>query len=125
MADAIELLIAPITRTQIVRFAGAGGDFNPMHHDEAFALAAGQPSVFAMGQLPAALLARAVRAAAGTGWEIERYAVRFSDRVWPGDALALRAWETARTADRVELELAAVRGEDVVVKGTATLRPRG
>jgi acyl dehydratase len=45
----LSLTTAPITRTQIVRFAGAAGDFNPMHHDEPFAQAAGQPGVFAMG----------------------------------------------------------------------------
>ena len=49
-----------VTRTQIVRFAGASGDFNPMHHDESFALSAGQPGVFAMGQLQAAMLASMV-----------------------------------------------------------------
>ena len=38
----------PLTRSHIVRYAGAGGDFNPIHHDEQFARAAGMPGAFGM-----------------------------------------------------------------------------
>ena len=41
------LEIGPITRTDIVRYAGASGDLNPIHHDEGFATSAGFPSVLA------------------------------------------------------------------------------
>jgi acyl dehydratase len=83
-----ELRVGPVTRTQIVRFAGAGGDFNPIHHDEEFARAAGQPTVFAMGQLQAALLARL--AADWLGRErLLSLSVRFTAKVWPGDELVL------------------------------------
>ena len=48
-----EVVVESLTRTQIVQYAGASGDFNPMHHDEKFATeAAGYPSVFAHGMLP-------------------------------------------------------------------------
>ena len=100
----------PVTRTQIVRFAGAAGDFNPMHHDEQFAQAAGQPSVFAMGQLTAAILGAAVADWFGAG-RVTGYGVRFKDKVWPGDRLVLRAsgdsprytLSVAREADGVEV----------------------
>jgi len=49
--------LGPVTQTDIVRFAGAGGDFNPLHHDPAAATAAGFPQPIAMGQLTAGLLA--------------------------------------------------------------------
>jgi acyl dehydratase len=80
--------VGPITRTQIVRFAGAGGDFNPIHHDEEFARSAGQPTVFAMGQLQAALLARLAADWLGPA-KLRSLSVRFTAKVWPGDELRL------------------------------------
>jgi acyl dehydratase len=112
MTAAFERVTAPVTRTQIVRFAGAAGDFNPMHHDEQFARAAGQPSVFAMGQLTAAILGAAVADWFGAE-HVTGYGVRFKDKVWPGDRLVLRAifsdaparytLSVAREADGVEV----------------------
>jgi len=76
----------PITRTDIVRYAGASGDFNPIHHDETFAKSAGCPTVFSVGMFQAALLA-----SFATRWlgahSIRRYSVRFIERVWPDDEL--------------------------------------
>ena len=117
---AFEQLTAPITRTQFVRFAGAAGDFNPMHHDEPFARANGQPSVFAMGQLTAALLGSAVAEWLGRG-NLAGYGVRFKNKVWPGDRLIL----TGRQDDEGRWELNAVREVDdvVVMTGWAIVRP--
>jgi 3-hydroxybutyryl-CoA dehydratase len=119
----VQRVTAPVTRTQIVRFAGAAGDFNPMHHDEGFARAAGQPSVFAMGQLTAAILGSAV-----AGWlgreNVAAYGVRFTDRVWPGDRLVLTG-EPAELEDGLQrYELRAIREGDgaVVITGWATAR---
>lgn len=75
-----------ITRTQIVKYAGAGGDFNPIHHDEEFARAAGLPSVFAMGLMHGGMLARVLTDWAGDG-HVKRYRIRFSAIVWPHDVL--------------------------------------
>ncbi|MCW3049656.1 MAG: MaoC domain protein dehydratase [Solirubrobacterales bacterium] len=108
-----ELTVGPITRTDIVRFAGAGGDFNPLHHDEEYARAAGSPTVFAMGQMQAGMLSRLA-----TDWlgldAIESYKVRFSAKVWPGDVLTLRVAEQERDGDRVEAVLEAVRQDGEV-----------
>jgi acyl dehydratase len=114
----VRLTTEEITRTQIVRFAGAAGDFNPMHHDEPFALAAGQPSVFAMGQLTAAIVADAVAGWFGGG-NVAGYAVRFRGKVWPGDRLVLDAEPAGE-----RWELSAVREADgaVVITGWARLR---
>jgi acyl dehydratase len=113
----------PVTRTQIVRFAGAAGDFNPMHHDEPFARAAGQPGVFAMGQLQAAMLAAAVARWLGGAAKVESYGVRFRDKVWPGDRLVLRG-RLVEAPHGSRLELTAVREADetVVVTGWARAR---
>ena len=119
----MELRVGPLTRTDIVRFAGAGGDFNPLHHDEDYARAAGFPTVFAMGQFQAGLLSRL--AAEWFGIEnVRRYRVRFKAKVWPGDVLLLRGREVARDGDIVQCELEAVRedGGEVAVQAWVEAR---
>ena len=121
-----DLRVGPITRTQIVRFAGAGGDFNPMHHDEPFAAAAGQPSVFAMGQLSAALLARLVSDWVGAP-QIRELSVRFTAKVWPGDELDLHGEVTEELEGPAgeplwHCELTATRDAgEVAARGVATV----
>lgn len=80
--------VGPITRTQIVRYAGAGGDFNPMHHDEIFAIGAGYPSVFAHGMLTAGILGGYVADWLGRT-HLRCFSTRFVGQVWPGDLLVL------------------------------------
>jgi acyl dehydratase len=86
--------VGPITRTDIVRYAGAGGDFNPIHHDETFAHRAGYRSVFGHGLLTAGILS-----AYATSWlglaALRRYSVRYVSQVWPGDTLILSGRVTA------------------------------
>ncbi|MBI2561981.1 MAG: hypothetical protein HYW08_06240 [candidate division NC10 bacterium] len=55
-----EMRVEGLTRTDFVRYAGASGDFNPIHHDQTFAEASGNPTVFAMGMLNAGILSRVV-----------------------------------------------------------------
>lgn len=76
----------PLTRTDIVRYAGASGDFNPIHHDEAFASSAGFPTVFSIGMYQAGLLANFATDRFGPD-NLRRISVRFSAQVWPGDVL--------------------------------------
>ena len=75
-AAAPELEFGPVTLNMILRYAGASGDFNPLHNDPDFARAAGYPGIFAMGMMPAAWLGRML-----TDWvgpqSIRRYKVRF------------------------------------------------
>lgn len=84
----------PITRTDIVRYAGAGGDFNPIHHDEHFAVAAGFPTIFSIGMFQAALLATYA-----TDWlgaeNVRRFSLRFKEQVWPDDELTCNGTVTA------------------------------
>jgi 3-hydroxybutyryl-CoA dehydratase len=118
-----ERTAGPITRTQIVRFAGATGDFNPMHHDEPFAIAAGQPGVFAMGQLQAAMLASVVAEWLGAE-NIVGYGVRFREKVWPGDRLLLSG-QPAEEADGLRAwKLQATREADHAVVLTGWARAR-
>jgi acyl dehydratase len=83
-----EVVFGPLARVDIVRYAGASGDFNPIHTDEGYARATGAPTVFAMGMLPAGYLAHALSDWFGGPQRIRRFKVRFTTRVWPGDELA-------------------------------------
>ena len=80
------VVIENLTRTDLVRYAGASGDFNPIHHDEEFARAAGNPTVFGHGMLTAGFVARCVTDFVGPE-NLRRYKVRFATRVWPGDTI--------------------------------------
>lgn len=75
-----------VSRTDIVRYAGAGGDFNPIHHDDGYARRAGFPSVFAMGLMHGSYLTRVLYDACGP-LAVRRYRIRFTRPVFPGDAL--------------------------------------
>ena len=75
-----------LTRTDLVMYAGASGDFNPMHHDEVAAQEAGLPSVFGHGMFTAGLLATAVTNYVGIG-NLTSYRVRFTKQTWPGETL--------------------------------------
>src|SRR5256885_11639324 len=75
--------IENVTRPDFVRYAGASGDFVPLHYDQTFVEAAGIPTVFAQGMYTAGLLSKALTAYAGIG-QVPRFKVRFATRVWPG-----------------------------------------
>lgn len=85
--DLEDVVFGPLERVDIVRYAGASGDFNPIHTDEGYARATGAPTVFAMGMLPAGYLAHALSDWFGGPQHVRRFKVRFTTRVWPGDEL--------------------------------------
>ena len=93
----------PITRSDIVRYAGASGDFTPFHHDEIYAQAAGNPTVFAMGLYPAGILASLITLHFGT-LTLRRFGIKFVDKVWPGDVLTYSG-RVSSTDDEIQLEL--------------------
>lgn len=81
------VLTEGLTRTQIVQYAGASGDYNPVHTDEIYATRiAGQPGVFAHGMLTMAMTGRLLTDHFD-GAEIVSFGGRFTAQVWPGDAL--------------------------------------
>ena len=115
-------VIGPVTITDIVRFAGAGGDFNPLHHDPEFAARAGFPTVIAHGQFTAGLLAAWVSDWLGVE-HLRSFEVRFVAPVLAGDTLTLtgRVTEMLPSADGplATIVVVATKDDDVVVKGTA------
>ena len=98
----------PLTRTDIVRYVGASGDFNALHHDDEAARAAGFPTLFSAGMFQAGLLA--TFAVDWLGAErIRRFRTRFSEQVWPGDELTCEGVVTAVEGHRVTVELTCTR----------------
>src|SRR3954452_22886018 len=77
------------TRADLVMYAGASGDFNPMHHDEVAAKEAGLPSVFGHGMFTMGLLGKALTDFVGVG-NLKLYRVRFTKQTWPGETLTTR-----------------------------------
>ncbi len=116
-----------LTRTQIVQYAGASGDYNPLHTDEPFARdVAGYPGVFAHGMLTMGMTARVLTDWAGDS-RLLSYGVRFTAQVWPGDTLTA----TATIREVTDQDGAPVAHFDVVttnqdgtpvVTGSATAR---
>lgn len=114
------LVVENLTRTNFVRYAGASGDFNPMHHDDTIATQVGNPSVFGHGMLTAGLMARVVKDWLGPE-ALRRIQVRFAKQVWPGETLTFTATVTAVHADTVDLDLQAANADgEVKLTGTAT-----
>jgi len=119
-----------LTRSQIVMYAGASGDYNPLHSDEAFTTKiAGYPSVFAHGMLSMGATGRVL-----TDWfgadGLAKYGVRFVNQVWPGDTLTATATvEAIREEDGVsfaDLTVSTTNQDgQPVVTGTATARLDG
>lgn len=93
--EAPPLVVPNITRTQIVKYAGASGDFNPIHHDEIYAIRAGNEKVFAMGMLTAGFLSHMITDWVGDG-NLRRYKVRFTTRIWPGDTVTCKGKVTRK-----------------------------
>ena len=82
-----ECLVEDLTRTQIVQYAGASGDYNPLHTDEIFTTrVARYPSVFAHGMLTMGMTGRLLTNYVGDG-RLKKFGVRFTNQVWPGDTL--------------------------------------
>jgi acyl dehydratase len=88
-------VVEHLTRTDLVRYAGASGDFNPIHHDQTFAEAAGNPTVFAHGMLSAGFVGRCVTDYVGVQ-RLRRFKVRFATRVWPGDTITCKGKVTRK-----------------------------
>ena len=124
IGDEAPVLTHILTRADLVQYAGASGDFNPMHTDEVAAKEAGLQSVFGHGMFSAGLLATALTNWVGIG-NLKRYNVRFVKQAWPGEEFSTRIRVTAkleRGDDRlIEMEctLANQSGE-VTVAGNAT-----
>lgn len=122
-----EILVKDLKRTQLVMYAGASGDYNPLHTDEVYCReSAGYPGVFAHGMLTMGMTGCVVTKLFGSD-NIKKYGVRFTKQVWPGDDLSSTAVvEAIREEDGeilVDIKLnTANQNGDTVIIGNATGR---
>ena len=136
-AEMPPLVKGPIEQIQLTRYAGASGDFNPIHQDAAFARAAGMGDVFAHGMLSMGFVAQSVTDWFGVG-TIRKIGVRFAGLVRLGDVVTCRGRIVAKRGvdgpapgpHMVDIDLwAATQKGDKVITGAATValasRPAG
>lgn len=118
-----------VTRADLVRYAGASGDFNPIHWNQRFASSVGLPDVIAHGMLTMALAGRAVTSWAGDPGALVEYGVRFTRPVVvPDDETGARLQVTGRVAEKrddgtVRVDVTATSGgEKVLAQARAVVR---
>ena len=117
------VVVENLTRTQIVQYAGASGDYNPIHTDEVFATqVAGYPSVFAHGMLTMGMTGRMLTDLVDDG-RLTKFGGRFTSQVWPGDDLTTTATVEDVHDDTVDLAVVTTNQDGAeVFSGHATAR---
>lgn len=85
------LVKKPVTKVQLVKYAGASGDFNPLHTDDEFAKKVGMPGVIAHGMLVMGFLGQYIGELAGEKAEISTFQMRFGAITQPGDQITCYA----------------------------------
>ncbi|WP_066383120.1 MaoC/PaaZ C-terminal domain-containing protein [Neobacillus mesonae] len=124
----LEPLVKPaVTKVQLVKYAGASGDFNPLHTDDEFAQSIGMPGVIAHGMLVMGFLGEYVNRLAGVTAELTNFCMRFGAITRPGDQVTCSAKITNLYEEEgnqfARLELTAEKAPGKVVgSGQASLR---
>ena len=123
VGDTADELRHTLTRTDLVKYAGASGDFNPMHTDEVASRAAGLPSVFGHGMFTMGILAKAITDYVGVG-NLKSYKVRFTKQTWPDEVLTTKVTVTGKREEGseklVDLECEVTNGDgETKVAGSA------
>ena len=99
-----DVMIEKVEKAMFVRYAGASGDFNPIHWSEDFAKSAGYETVFAQGMFTAGVLGTFL-----TNWvgeeNVRRFRTRFVGQVWPGEQISCKATVTSVGEGSAEIAL--------------------
>jgi acyl dehydratase len=119
-----EVVVEDLSREDFVKYAGASGDFHPVHYDVPYARDAGNPDAFAQGMLTAGFGASLVADWFGLA-NVNRYSVRFQARVFPGETVTVTGEVSAvEETDRgvsVEADIVAkTDADEVVLSGQAS-----
>lgn len=122
-----DVLVEDLKRTQLVMYAGASGDYNPLHTDDLYTReAAGYPGVFAHGMLTMGMTGRIVTDWVGAA-NVKKYGVRFTNQVWPGDTLksvaVIEAVREEGGENLVDIKIETTNQDGAtVITGSATAR---
>lgn len=99
-----------VSRLDLIRYAGASGDFNPIHTIDEEAENAGLPGIIAHGMWTMGNLAKLFTPYLGEGF-IENYSIRFKGMVFVGDVISLTATLKEKEDDKLVFDVAAVNQE--------------
>ncbi|MGM9951095.1 MAG: MaoC/PaaZ C-terminal domain-containing protein [Lysinibacillus sp.] len=112
----------PITKVQLVKYAGASGDFNPLHTDDAFAQKIGMQGVIAHGMLVMGFLGEYIMLLAGDEACVKQFSMRFGDMTLPGDAITCNGEIKEVNGREAQIKLTAKKQNGAVVgTGVAVL----
>ncbi|KFZ41260.1 MULTISPECIES: MaoC family dehydratase [Thermoactinomyces] len=110
----------PVTRTQLVMYAGASGDFNPIHYDDDYARKSGLGGVIAHGMLTMAFVGQMLTDLIGTDGDLRTFGVRFTGMVRPGDEITCEGrvketrWEEGKQVVCCDIWASTQNGDRVV-----------
>ncbi len=93
----IPVLVKQPSTQQLVMWAGASGDFNPIHYDKDFAVAKGLPGVIVHGQLVLAFLVEMVTEWLGDAGDLKKITVSYKGMNFPGSAITCHGVIKAKT----------------------------
>jgi acyl dehydratase len=110
------LVKPPITTKQLVMYAGASGDFNPIHYDKDFAAAGGYKSVIAHGMLSMAFFGQLL-----SRYRVKKISTRFKAVTYPGDVVTVSGEVVSVEGNSAEVKLLAKVGETTTLEGAATI----
>ncbi len=121
--DALPEVAETIERLDLIRYAGASGDFNPIHWNDEVAKAVGLPGVIAHGMYSMGIAARMISGWAGDPAAVKRLKVRFSAMIEPGQTLTAKGEVAEVDGSRILVRFHAEdeKGEKVLSKGEAEL----
>ncbi|PWI58749.1 MaoC/PaaZ C-terminal domain-containing protein [Sulfoacidibacillus thermotolerans] len=121
------LIKGPISHVDLVKYAGASGDFNPIHTVESFAKEVGLGGVIAHGMLTMAYVGQLLTDFAGNEADLLDFSVRFRAMVRPGDTITclgtITKVEPVASGLLASIQVSAqTQNGEVAVKGSAVLR---
>ncbi|MEQ2525354.1 MaoC/PaaZ C-terminal domain-containing protein [Bacillaceae bacterium CLA-AA-H227] len=114
-----EIVLSPVSRLDLIKYAGASGDYNPIHTIDDEAKKLGLPGVIAHGMWTMGNLAKLFTSYYEEGF-LQDYSIRFKDMVFLDDVITLKAELTEKEENKVKFSVAAInkRGKEVL-KGSA------
>ncbi|MBE4909745.1 dehydratase [Bacillus luteolus] len=112
-----EVQLSPVTRIDLIKYAGASGDYNPIHTIDEEATKVGLPGIIAHGMWTMGNLSKLFTPYLEEGF-IENYTIRFRGMVFLKDVITLKAKVVETAENKVHFDVAAVNQDGApVIKG--------